>query len=157
MKIDCKIVDFQIANKTDVSDLIKIFRAHRGSNIENLGSKDYKTLSKLIAEAEKHNAIEIIATRLKEKVCAGAAFFKSNNHYIFIFSATDEIAKSSGAMPLIIDHFIKLHALTDTVLDFEGSNNPNLARFYKGFGAEEKTYLQIKKNLLPAPLKWIKK
>jgi hypothetical protein len=141
----------------EVPQLIKIFRANRGSDIENLKTKDYQTLSKLIAEAEKQNAVEIIGTRLKEKLCAGAIFLKSNNKFIFIFSATDPVAREKGAMPFIIDNFIREHSQSNSLLDFEGSNNSSLARFYSGFGAEKKTYLQIKRNLLPIPLKWIKR
>ena len=48
--------------------------------------------------------------------------------------------------------------LTDEItFDFEGSNDKNLARFYKSFGSKECVYLQIKKNNLPFPLKLLKK
>jgi hypothetical protein len=42
-------------------------------------------------------------------------------------------------------------------LSFEGAVNPSLARFYRGFGAREVVYLQIRKNRLPLLFRWLKK
>ncbi|MEO8148440.1 MAG: hypothetical protein ABI723_12415 [Bacteroidia bacterium] len=145
-----------IEKNIDASVLIKIFRAHRGADIAKLKTKNYETLIKLIDEAKRHKAVEIIGVNHNNNICAGAVFLKSNNKFIFIFSAADETAKATGAMPFLIDYFIKENAATANVLDFEGSNNIDLARFYKGFGAEEKIYLSIKRNNLPAPFKWLK-
>jgi hypothetical protein len=41
-------------------------------------------------------------------------------------------------------------------LDFEGSNNPELARFYAGFGANESIYLHFVINRLPFPFSYLK-
>lgn len=49
-------------------------------------------------------------------------------------------------MHFLIDHVI--HQKTDDVqiLDFEGSQNPNLARFYSSFGAETFYYPMVELN-----------
>ena len=91
------------------------------------------------------------------KLCAGAFFLQSFDSYIFLFSATNGESKENGAMFLIVDQFIKRHANSDFTLDFEGSNSKSLARFYKGFGAEEFYYQGIKRNNLPAVLKLFKR
>ncbi|MBK7391410.1 MAG: hypothetical protein IPI23_20775 [Bacteroidetes bacterium] len=59
-------------------------------------------------------------------------------------------------MPYLIDTYIKDVAGKIKILDFEGSNDQELARFYKSFGSTECVYLQIKKNQLPPPWKWFK-
>ena len=87
---------------------------------------------------------------------AGAIFLKSTHSYIFLFSATNDEAKEKGAMSLLIDSFIRDHANVDHLLDFEGSMNVNLARFYKSFGSKEVVYLQILKNDLPFIIRWLK-
>jgi hypothetical protein len=45
--------------------------------------------------------------------------------------------------------FIKEHAGQPLILDFEGSADLNVARFYKGFGASETGFSEILINRLP--------
>ncbi len=90
-----------------------------------------------------------VATGNTGQICAGAILVESNRKVIFLFSATNAEAKSSGAMSFLIDSFIKENSQRNLTLDFEGSNDPNLARFYKSFGAKECIYFHYKKNDLP--------
>jgi hypothetical protein len=59
-------------------------------------------------------------------------------------------------MHLVVSHFLNAHAGKLDFLDFEGSNNPDLARFYAGFGADESLYLRIVINRLPTVFRWLK-
>ncbi len=59
----------------------------------------------------------------------------------------------NAAMTFLIDQVIDEHTPSQIVLDFEGSNDPNLARFYKGFGAKRTTYMGWQQNKLGFPLK----
>jgi hypothetical protein len=147
----------QIVKDADPGKIIKLFRENKGKDIGKLTTKNYDTLSKVIAVAAKKNLVEIYGVTTRGLLVSGAFFIESNGKTIFIFSGSDEEAKEKLSMPLLIDTFIKDHAEKNLVLDFEGSNDKNLARFYKSFGAEEIVYLQIKKNNLPYPLKWLKK
>jgi hypothetical protein len=52
-------------------------------------------------------------------------------------------------MFFLVDEFIRDHSGQDLVLDFEGSSNPKLARFYMGFGSKECVFLQLKINRMP--------
>ena len=56
-------------------------------------------------------------------------------------------------MTFLIDSVIREFSPSKLVLDFEGSNDPNLARFYKGFGAKEVEYKSLIINRLPLPVK----
>ncbi|MBL0049052.1 MAG: hypothetical protein IPP32_13260 [Bacteroidetes bacterium] len=144
--------------KADPLEIIKLFRRNRGKDISNLKSKEYKILKNLIEYciARGHGASWGVYTEKKD-LCAGAFFVQSNNKVIFLFSATNATAKKNGAMPFLIDHFIQENAQRSLTFDFEGSNDKNLARFYKSFGSKECNYLGIKKNNLPFPLKLLKK
>jgi hypothetical protein len=144
--------------KKDISpsSIVSIFRKNTGKKISNLSDKNYKTLLLLITTCIQKGFAETHGAFLNDKLCAGVVWLIRNNRAIFLFSATDPIAKSSGAMPFLINEFIKKHSGKDMILDFEGSNLPGLARFYNGFGSKENVYLQVRKNNLPGIIKWLK-
>ena len=80
-------------------------------------------------------------------------FLIDRSRVIFHFAASDQSARETGAMFLLIDSFIREHAGQALTLDFEGSNDPNVGRFYKSFGATECIYHMITINRLPWILK----
>lgn len=144
---------------TDIapSAIIQLFRENKGVGIENLKSNDYLVFEKLLNEASKKNLMEVRGVRNEsQELIAGAIFLQSLHSYIFLFSATNKKAKESGAMSQLIDSFIRDHSGEEVYLDFEGSMDLNLARFYKGFGSKEVVYLQIRKNNLPGIIRWLK-
>jgi hypothetical protein len=138
-------------------EIVKIFRESRGSSIENLKDDDYETFSRLITEAEKRNLIDRIGCRNESnQLIAGAVFMKSIHSWIFLFSATNDEGRNKGSMSRIIDRFIEKHEGQAAYLDFEGSMDENLSRFYKNFGSKEVVYLQIIRNNLPLLIRWLK-
>ena len=145
-----------VTNEFEIESLIDLFKSNRGKEVETLKEKDYVTLEKLVKEGSKRNLISKVGVNINSKLEAGAIFIQSNNEYIFLFSATSDKAKEYGAMTFTIDHFIKIHSPEKMNLDFEGSMDAGLARFYKSFGSKEVVYLQIRKNNLPLPLRWLK-
>ena len=56
-------------------------------------------------------------------------------------------------MFLLIDHFIRGNANKHLTLDFDGSNDESLARFYKGFGSTRVEFPRIARNSLPGIIK----
>jgi len=131
-------------------DIINIFKSTRGKDISTFKEKDYFILTRLIYTCIHKGMAHVFGAYTdKNELCAGAFFVESNRKAIFLFSATNEEAKSNGAMSLLIDSFIKENSQRNIILDFEGSNDENLARFYKSFGSKELIYLHVKKNELP--------
>jgi hypothetical protein len=142
---------------TPFESIIQSFRENKGSEIENLSGKDYKTFSLLLKSALQKNVLEVLGiNNIEGKLIAGAIFLHSSNSYIFLFSSANEEAKEKGAMSFLIDSFIQNHSNENKILDFEGSMNENLSRFYKSFGSKEVVYLQILKNNLPLIIRWLK-
>lgn len=130
-------------------NIIRIFRENKGKNLGNLKDRDYDLLRRLIyVMIYKRTAAVIGAYNEMNELCAGAFFVYSGNKVIFYFSATNDLAKETAAMPHLIDYFIRKHAGSHLTLDFEGSNDANLARFYKSFGAEEVHYLHYRNSRL---------
>jgi len=142
----------EIRNNQSINPIIEIFKNNKGKSISTFSDKEYLILEKLIDTCISKGLATVLGAYENNKLCAGASFIESNNKVIFLFSATNKQAFENGAMSLLIDTFIREHAQSNLSLDFEGSNNPDLARFYKSFGAKEKKYFQYYKNTLQQPL-----
>ena len=149
-------VVFSIGN--DVDKVVSIFRENRGSAITSLKEKDYVRFKNVYSQAYLRKAASIImASNPSGDVCAGAVFFESHGRAYFIFSGLTQAGRDVSAMHGLVDFFIKSNEKRLHELDFEGSADEGVARFYRGFGSREFVYLQIKKNRLPAPWKWFKR
>ncbi len=137
-------------------DIINLFRNNRGKEFSHLKEHDYRRLQRLSYQRVGQNkAICYGAYTANNTLCAGAILFFSHRKAIFLFSGTDEVARTNGAMAFLIDRFIQDSAGNHLTFDFEGSNDPNLARFYAGFGAKALTYPSLVINRFPWPLKYL--
>jgi len=133
--------------------VIELFRENKGKEIHNLKDLDYKKLNRLVYKSLKLNMVDIWGAYSSENsLCAAAIFIKDHRRFIFLFSATNDEAKKNSAMPYLIDAFIKENAETNSIFDFEGSNDQNLARFYKSFGSTVVHYPHIFHNNLAFPI-----
>jgi Acetyltransferase (GNAT) domain len=92
----------------------------------------------------------------QNEMVASCVFFFSHNRAYYILVGNHPDGKTIGASHALIDAFIKDHAGRNLLLDFEGSDMPNLAFFYSSFGAVEEEYAALKLNRLPFYLKWMK-
>lgn len=139
----------QTIENVDPSIIIDLFRKNRGKEIKHWGDKEYARLLNLINIAKKHDACQVLAAQNTDnQIVAGAIFMISHNKIVFLFSGSDESNKENHGLTFLLDDVIKRFCDSDTILDFEGSDNDGLARFYKGFGGEEKYYHEIKFNRL---------
>lgn len=137
--------------------LIELFRNNRGNHLK-LSKSFYRNMEKLIYQC-LHRSMASIWTVYggRNEILAGACFLKNQNRSIMIFSATTPLGKELQAMTYLLNEWIIFYSEKLKLLDFEGSNDDNLARYYAGFGAEELIYNNLKYNQLPYPLRWLKK
>jgi hypothetical protein len=145
--------DITILRKVEPDELITLFRNNWGKNEKSLKFRHYNTLRSLITHSLKNSFSLITGAYLPDgKLCAGVFLLSDKDRVIFHFAASDQNARENGSMFLLIDRFIKEHAGQPLILDFEGSADPDVARFYKGFGAREISFSEILINRLPGPV-----
>lgn len=133
-----------------IIEVINLFKENTGKRLRPQDENHYKILIRLVNDLLSRNQAAVLGAYSGfNHLCAGGVFIVSHHKVIFIFSGIDETGRESGAMPLLIDHFIRQNASSPLTLDFEGSNNPSLARFYKSFGSTKITYNQYRLNRLP--------
>jgi len=142
--------NLSIRRRVDPDELITLFKANYGRNEGALKFRHYDTLRLLMNHCLKNTFSLTLGACLPGKtLCAGVFLLCDRDRVIYHFAASDKEARENGAMFLLIDMFIKEHAGQPLILDFEGSSDPNVARFYKGFGAKETSFSEILINRLP--------
>jgi hypothetical protein len=131
-------------------ELVKLFRYNFGEKEGKLNDVHYGRMEGLINYCIKNGMGSIHAAWNVQGLLSAAAFFLSDgNRAYFLFAASAPSARENGSMFLLIDQYVREHAASMLVLDFEGGRDPNLGRFYKSFGAREVIYHQIIRNRLP--------
>ena len=139
--------NISLINSPEIRDIIRIFEQNKGKDISVFRRGEYTILMNLMKKSIDSGIVSVKGVLTSEgKLCAGAFFLEHFNRSIFLFSATDTKAKEVSAMPFLIDDHIRKFAGIEHTLDFEGSNNADLARFYKSFGSVECNYFSISRN-----------
>lgn len=139
------------------SSTIRMFAGNAGKLYPGIRKVNYERLLCLLERAATEGFADVRAVRAGNgDIIASACFLKDFERFVFYFSANTEEGRRQGAMFFLIDGFIREHAGTRMLLDFNGSVNPKMARFYKGFGAKRNTYQHLKINRLAFPLNYLK-
>ena len=136
-KMECRIT----VGEEPVTDIITLFRANRGqgSNV-HFQEEDYARLSQIADYLLNNNLLDVYGVRTNDnQLAAGALFVKDGNRRWFWFSGRNNHLSDCKPMFLLLDAYIRDHAGSDILLDFNGSKNENVARLYQGFGGNRYT------------------
>ncbi len=143
-----------LVRNVDPGKIIQLFKENKGQRVKALQSFDYQLYSTLIRAAIYQHACQTYAVLNESRhLIAGAIFLYSHHKFIYAFSAGSDEGKEKRAMFFLVNEIIKENQGRHLVLDFEGSNDPDIAFFYKGFGAQKLTYQRIRSFRYPAFVK----
>lgn len=160
-KRNCSKVKHVIIQKVDYVDgLTSIFKTEKASAFS---ANKIKEIEKDLRKLERNQILNdqriILNAYENESLIASALFIHFNNsiYYLLGSSIKSNLKLSSKGLFAIFDYLIEKFAETETILDFEGSDIPGIARFFKGFGATENSYSFVSWNKLPFPINQLKK
>lgn len=145
-----------IKKNIPVSDVIALSK-QQSASFSTLTGDDFNRLSSLYHLLHSKNAAITYGAYCNEQLLASAAFFLDNKRAYYILVGNHPDGKTIGASHALVDAFIKDHADSGLVLDFEGSDIHSVAFFYSSFGATAEKYCGIKLNRLPGWVKLLKK
>ncbi len=139
-----------IAKHVRPEEIISLFRENKGQELTHLNDKQYSIIQRIAYESIHKGKGEMWGAYDEfNQLVAGILWVFSHNKAIFLFSALSVSGKKLNAMPWLIDQFIQQNSGKPLTLDFEGSNNESLARFYSSFGAKKVIYQRYTMNMLP--------
>ena len=131
-------------------ELISLFRMHKGQQLVHLKDPQYKLIQQVAEQSLRNGTGQVCGvTDTASQLLAAVLWVTSHGKAVFLFSAVTDTGRKNHAMPWLIDSFIREHAGNPLTLDFEGSNNESLARFYSSFGARKIIYQRYTYNRLP--------
>ena len=145
----------RLVKSVSMDRVTALFRANRGASVSHWGDAEYARLKRLaeVASASSNAFVYGVQHPEKEDVVCGALFMKTKERITFLFSGNDALGRESQAMTFLLDQVIREYAGQTLTLDFEGSDDESLARFYRGFGSVSVLYPAYNRF----PWWWLKK
>ena len=150
-------LNIQIKENIEPSMLMQLHLS-RFKEQNRIKAYEYKSFENLLARWSALSRVNIIGARdNKGDIIASSGYILYKNRITFVINGNADRSLTNGASHLLKDHIIRKYAGSDYILDFEGSDNPDFARFYQQFGAEMTEYYpRIIVNRLPWPLNGLK-
>ena len=111
----------------------------------NLKTKHFNRINKLLENFKNRGNSEIILAYDNDILVAAICVVKIFNTHTLLFNVSVRASNNKNYMLRLIDFYIKKYSGTKNILDFEGSSLAGVRRFYQGFGAIEKNYINVSK------------
>ncbi len=136
---------------------ISFYQQNKGHVTKGVQAKHYQLLTHLFDELNSQNKLLVKGVFEPDgKMVAAAAFIVHKGRLVFILGNASHVGREMGAMHYLFDHIILQFADHAMLLDFEGSEIPGIARFFKSFGSTKTYYYKLKLNRLPWYIRWMK-
>lgn len=97
-----------------------------------------------------------VAVGPDQEILATALLPHEGGRMYLLQSSVTPAGRATEANHFLLDNLIREFAGQPMILDFEGSEIPGIAHFYRNFGAEDQPYFFYHYNRLPWPLRALK-
>lgn len=136
-----------------INDVIRLYRLAYEQR-SSYDASHYQKLEKLLTVAMEKGFCRLGAVRDEQgdMVYAGLMFDDGKRLY-YLLGAPTEKGRQMRATYFFIDQMIQKYAGTARVLDFEGSDIPDVAKFYSSFSPAIEHYYEYYLNRYPFPLR----
>jgi lipid II:glycine glycyltransferase (peptidoglycan interpeptide bridge formation enzyme) len=150
--------ELQSIKPCDIQVVISQYKKNKGEDTKELQRQHYDLLEKLMEEIDSRGMLETVAAYdPRNSILSSAAFIITPHRIYYMIGSANEEGRDKRSMYLLFDTLIKKYSESPIILDFEGSEKPGIARFFKGFGAVLRHYKHLRANRLPFYVRWLKK
>lgn len=140
-----------------LEEVVQNFRTAYGSLNHNLTDNDYTKFTALVNNCIQREMVHLAGVKDENGTTIySAAIFKDNNRLYYVMGSPTTLGREKRATYFFIDQVLKRNAEQPLLFDFEGSDIPSVASFYKKFGPAVEQYFEVKINTLPFLIKWLK-
>jgi len=132
----------------DYASVISLYRQVWGGLNPKVKDENYAQFANACAAAAQREMLFVVNTELNGQVLGKAIFLKSRHFLHYVCAAPTELGRKYGIMHSIIDFTVQKYANQDMFLDFEGSENENVAGFYLKFNPVRADYWVFQRNII---------
>ncbi len=124
----------------ELSTFLSLHRKYVGKRA-GLSRRAYAKWGQLIREIKARDMGSLVSVRTPDGKLAAAAFIL-HSHGRIIYQGGYAVGEQKALNPMhaLLDTLIRRHAGSKLLLDFEGSDIPSVAEFFRRFGAEARPY-----------------
>ena len=143
--------------EADFSTSLELFKSTYGKRFAHVKNQDYLHFSLLCRELLKRDMLFVRQARDGSgNILSSGIFFRDLQRIYNIMSVTVDAGREQRANFFLLDHLIQEFSSRNMVLDFEGSELPGIAEFYRKFGSFNQPYPFLRFNNLPFPFRYFK-
>lgn len=119
--------------------------------------KDYRNFAGLCNRYGEKEQLVLRAVRDDRSQWLAIALLLRDAGRLYLLQSTALPAgRDKGANHFLLDRLIHEFSGHPLLLDFEGSDDPGIARFYSSFGGVDQPYFFYRHNALPWPIRFLK-
>jgi hypothetical protein len=138
-------------------DTISLFREQYGSRLPHLSAKDYDHFGALCGALQKKGQLLLRGIVDGSGRLLATALLPRDDQRLYLLQSTVSTAgRQVSANHFLLDKVISEWSGQSMILDFEGSEQPGIAHFYRNFGAKDQPYFFYRSNRLPWPIRYLK-
>jgi hypothetical protein len=142
---------------TDFPVSLELFKSTYSKRFTHVKNQDYTHFTTLCRELLKRDMLFVRQARdALGNILSSGIFFRDSRRIYNIMSVTVDAGRAQRANFFLMDHLIQEFSSRNTVLDFEGSELPGIAEFYRKFGSLNQPYPFLRFNHLPFPFRYFK-
>ena len=135
--------NLEIVDNVEVSRFLELKKKFSKADLKE---KDWQLMQGLITEIIKKEYGFFKGIYSGDELLSAVFFSRWKNRLCYLFSASSIKGKDLRLSFAIVNSALMDSNNEGYILDFEGSMDENIARFFKGFGAKEEKYFQILKK-----------
>jgi hypothetical protein len=141
----------------DLATALENYRIHYGDRTPHVRSEDYHHFAGICFHWQQKGQLVIRGViGDKQQWLATAILLQDKRRLTLLQSTTLPAGRPLHANHYLLDQLIREWAGSGFLLDFEGSDIPGIAHFYKNFGSVDQPYYFYRHNGLPWPISLFK-
>ncbi|OQP65347.1 hypothetical protein A3860_16910 [Niastella vici] len=136
--------------------VLHAYKEMYGGRMPHVSNEDYINFETLCTFLPNESRV-VRVVKENNQLLSAALMLRYKNRLYLLVSVTWPEGRSRDAYHFLLDRVIHEFAESELTLDFEGSELPGVAHFYRSFGTIDQPYFFYHYNRLPWPLRLLKK